>query len=146
MNPNEYQRIYDSFAQQTIMQTLGASLGRVELGLAEISLPFSAHLCQQDGFLHAGVVTTIVDSACGYAAYTHMPVGSRVLAVEFKVNFLSPAVGETFLARATVKKAGRTLSVCQGDVFAYQAGQEKLIAAMQATMICVPSAEGSGKL
>jgi uncharacterized protein (TIGR00369 family) len=104
-----------------------------------ISAPFHERFTQQDGFLHAGVVTTLMDSACGYAAYTLMPENSRVLSVEFKVNFLSPAVGELFRAEGCVVKSGKTISVCEGKLFAIQDEGEKLVAMMQATMICILS-------
>lgn len=135
MNDDLWQRIHASFQKQSIMHTIGASLTHVEAGQVVIELPFRDDLCQQNGFIHAGIITTIIDSACGYAAYTLMPPQNEVLAVEFKVNFMSPAVGERFIARANVKKAGRTLTVCTGDVFAQRNGQEKLIVAMQATMM-----------
>ncbi len=137
MLASNYQRIYDSFGRQTVMQSIGATLWRVAAGEVDIVLPFRHDLCQQHGFIHAGIITTIVDSACGYAAYTLMPPESEVLAVEFKVNFLTTAVGEQFIARAVVRKAGRTLTVCQGEVFAVLGGQEKLITLMQATMMRV---------
>lgn len=110
----------------------------VEPGIVEIVLSFRADLTQQNGYLHAGVVTTIADSACGYAAFSLMPSGSGVLSVEFKVNLLRPARGDTFVARAEVIKAGRTLSVVRADVFAVRANAERdLVATMQGTMICV---------
>ena len=135
MNNDLWQRIHANFQKQTVMRTIGASLTHVEAGQVTVEMPFRDDLCQQHGFIHAGIITTLVDTACGYAAYTLMPPESDVLAVEFKVNFMSPAVGERFIARAAVKKAGRTLTVCTGDVFALRDGQEKLIVAMQATMI-----------
>jgi len=120
------------------MTLFGAELGIVAPGLVEISLPFRADLTQQDGFLHAGVITTIADSAAGYAAYTMMPAGSRVLSIEFKVNLLRPARGEMFVARAEVVKTGRTLSVVRADVFAMSGKDKKeVIAIMQATMMCL---------
>jgi uncharacterized protein (TIGR00369 family) len=119
------------------MRTLGARLLRISAGETEIELPFCADHCQQDGFLHAGVVTTIVDNACGYAAYTLMPPSARVLTVEFKLNLLSPAVGDSIRARGRVTKAGRRVSVCAGDVFAASGGKEKLVATMLATMMTV---------
>ena len=130
-------RVRDSFAQQKVMQTFSASLGKIAPGEVEIVLPFRDDLTQQDGFLHAGVISTILDSACGYAAYTLMPEKANVLAVEFKINFLSPAIGECVIARARVKKPGRTLTVCEADAFAVQGGAEKLVAAMQSTMMAV---------
>ncbi len=139
MNNDLWQRIHTNFQKQTVMHTIGASLTHVEAGQVTVEMPFRDDLCQQHGFIHAGIITTLVDTACGYAAYTLMPPESEVLAVEFKVNFMSPAVGERFIARAAVKKAGRTLTVCTGDVFALRDGQEKLIVAMQATMILAKS-------
>ena len=130
--------VASSFAQQSIMSLIGARLARVEPGVVEIELPFRADLTQQDGYLHAGVLTTVADSAAGYAAYTLMPAGSRVLSIEFKVNLLRPARGELFVARAEVIKAGRTLTVVRADVFATGANSEKeLVATMQGTMMCL---------
>lgn len=103
----------------------------VEPGIVEIAVPFREDLTQQDGFIHAGIVTTALDSACGYAAYTLMPAGSSVLSVEFKVNLLAPAKGDIVSARAEVKRSGRTLTVCSADAFA----DGKLCATMLATMI-----------
>lgn len=136
-DPNYTARILASFRQQTIMAAIGASVRSVAPGAVEIELPFRADLCQQDGFLHAGIVTTIVDSACGYAAYTLMPRDSRVLSVEFKINFLAPAVGDRFIARGRVARAGRTISVCTGEVVALTGDTERAIALMQATMMAV---------
>jgi uncharacterized protein (TIGR00369 family) len=130
--------VASNFAQQPVMNLIGARLTRVEPGIVEIELPFRADLTQQDGYLHAGVITTVADSAAGYAAYTLMPADSRVLSIEFKVNLLRPALGETFVARAEVIKAGRTLTVVRADVFALNAeGQRELVATMQGTMICL---------
>jgi uncharacterized protein (TIGR00369 family) len=130
--------VANSFAQQSIMNLIGARLARVEPGIVEIELPFRADLTQQDGFLHAGVITTVADSAAGYAAFTLMPAGSRVLSIEFKVNLLRPALGDLFLARAEVIKAGRTVTVVRADVFASRENSEKeLIATMQGTMMCL---------
>lgn len=117
------------------MSLIGASLTRVEPGAVDIVLPYRDDLTQQDGFIHAGILTTIADSACGYAAYTLMPVGSEVLSVEFKVNLLRPAAGEMFVAEARVLKAGKTLTVTRGDVHALSGGEMKLVATMLATMI-----------
>ena len=134
-NPDFENYLRERFVKQKAMQTIGATLGEVHPGEVTIHLPFHEKLTQQDGFLHAGIVTTIVDSACGYAAFTLMPIGSRVLSVEFKVNLMSPAVGERFVAIGKVIKPGRTISVCSGEVFAYQGEERKLVALMQATMI-----------
>ena len=135
--PETEQRVRESFAQQGLISTLNGKLTLLEPGRANIQMPFDERFTQQDGFLHAGVVTTLMDSACGYAAYTLMPENSRVLSVEFKVNFLYPAQGKFFRAEGQVIKPGKTLTICEGKLFASQNGQEKLVAVMQATMICV---------
>ena len=135
-NPLFAQDVERSFARQAIMNLIGAKLSLIEPGVIEITLPYRADLTQQRGFLHAGVVTTIADSACGYAAYSLMPAGSEVLSVEFKVNLLRPAQGESFVARAEVIKAGRTLTVVRADVFGIDGnGNRELVATMQGTMI-----------
>jgi uncharacterized protein (TIGR00369 family) len=137
-NPSFAQDVERSFARQAIMNLIGARLSLIEPGVIEITLPYRADLTQQQGFLHAGVVTTIADSACGYAAYSLMPAGSEVLSVEFKVNLLRPARGESFVARAEVIKAGRTLTVVRADVFGMAGnGDRELVATMQGTMIAV---------
>jgi len=138
LNPSFAEDVAHSFAQQPIMNLIGARLSLVEPGVIEITLPYRADLAQQHGYLHAGVVTTIADSACGYAAFTLMPAGSNVLSVEFKVNLLRPAQGVEFVARAEVIKAGRTLTVVRADVFGIAANDDKeLVATMQGTMICL---------
>ena len=136
INPSFAEDVAVSFAQQPIMNLIGARLSLVEPGVVEITLPYRADLAQQHGYLHAGVVATIADSACGYAAFTLMPAGSNVLSVEFKVNLLRPAQGVEFVTRAEVIKAGRTLTVVRADVFGIddKAGRE-LVATMQGTMI-----------
>jgi uncharacterized protein (TIGR00369 family) len=135
-------QLRDSFARQTIMATLGATLETVEKGRAAIALPYAPHVCQQHGFLHAGVVTTIADSACGYAAFSMMPPGSAVLTVEFKVNLLSPAKGERFLAEGRVVKSGRTLTVTQGEVTAIEGEKRSTIAIITATMMRLEAKDG----
>lgn len=134
-NPNYAAEVASGFARQGIMQNLGAYLISVAPGQVEIGVDFRNDLTQQHGYLHAGVVTIIVDSACGFAAYTLMPPGSGVLTVEYKVNFMAPASGEKFVAIGRVVKAGRTLSVCNGEVFAEANGERKAIAVIQATMM-----------
>jgi len=124
-----------NFARQPAMELIGAQLTVLEPGRVEVSFPFKAELTQQDGFIHAGIITTAADSACGYAALSSMPAGSDVLSVEFKLNLLRPAAGERFVARAQVLKPGKTLTAVRADVFALMGVQERLIAAMQATMI-----------
>ena len=132
-------QVRDSLQRQSFMQLLGGHAPVVEDGHVVIELPFRADLCQQNGHLHAGVVTSIADSACGYAALTLMPPGSDVLSVEFKVNLLAPGRGEVFRADARVVRAGRTLTVCQAEVTAVAAGQPDVsVAIMQATLIMRP--------
>jgi uncharacterized protein (TIGR00369 family) len=138
-NPAFAEEIKQSFAKQTMMDSIGAQLSRVEPGVIEITLPYRANLAQQHGYLHAGIVTTIADTACGYAAYSLMPPDSEVLSVEFKVNLLRPAKGETFVAVAEVIKAGKTLTVVRADVFGINNDRRELIATMLATMICLTS-------
>ena len=137
-NPSFAEEIKQSFAKQTIMRLIGAELTRVEPGVVEITITYRPDLTQQHGYMHAGIVTTIADTACGYAAYSLMPPQSEVLSVEFKVNLLRPAKGEKFLAVAEVVKAGKTLTVARADVFSLdQDGQREVIATMLATMICL---------
>lgn len=139
--PDFEERVLASFGLQRVMTTIGARMVAVRPGEVEIELPFRADLTQQHGFLHAGVVTTIVDSACGYAAYSLMPADASVLTVEYKVNLLAPAAGQRFLARGTVIKPGRTLTVCEGQVHALDGEKRKLIATMSATMMAVRRAD-----
>jgi len=133
-------RVRESFARQPLMQTLGARLVRVALGEVDIELPVAAHLTQQQGFLHAGAVTAVADSACGYAALTLMEPGLEVLTVELKINLLAPAAGERVLAQGRVVRAGRTLTVCRGEVQALAGGEERHVATMTATLIAVGGA------
>jgi uncharacterized protein (TIGR00369 family) len=143
LNPAFADEIQRSFDGQAAMTLIGARLTRVEPGGIEISLPYRSDLTQQHGYLHAGMVTTIADTACGYAAYSLMPAGSEVLSVEFKVNLLRPARGKSFVARAEVIKTGRTLTVVRGDVFGIDdAGKRELVATMLATMMCLRKDQG----
>jgi len=128
-------RIYDSFARQGLMKLFNAQLTLVEEGKVVIECNRSEQLTQQNGFFHAGVMTSIVDSACGYAAYTMMKEDKDVLSVEFKVNFLKPANTEKIIAIGKVLQSGKTLTVCEGSV--YDAKEEVLLAKMTATMISV---------
>jgi uncharacterized protein (TIGR00369 family) len=137
-DPNFEQRVRASFDRQRFMATLGARLEHVKPGDVAIAIPFRDDLVQQHGFLHAGVVTSVVDSACGYAALTLMRPGVAVLSVEFKVNLLAPAAGAHFRATGRVLRPGRTLTVCAGEIVAVDgetAGAP--IAVMQATMMAV---------
>lgn len=131
------ERITHSFKLQGLMTTLGAEIVSVTEGEVQIALPFSAKLSQQHGYMHGGAITSIVDSACGYAALTKAPPGYEVLAAEFKINLLRPAVGDRFLAIGRVVKAGKLLTVCTGEVQAFSGGESKVIAVMQATIVNV---------
>lgn len=136
LDKNFEARVRESFSKQTIMNSIGAELKTVEPGRIVIEMPFNKNYCQQNGFLHAGVITTIVDSACGYAAISLMPEGSDALTVEFKINLLSPAVGEKIVAIGKVIKAGKTITISSGEVFSVNnKGEQKQIALMQATLI-----------
>jgi uncharacterized protein (TIGR00369 family) len=136
-NPDFERLVRESFEKQKAMRTLGASLVRVEAGAIEIHLPYRDDLTQQHGFLHAGVVTAILDSSCGYAAFSLMPPGAGVLSVEFKVNLMAPAEGEVLIARGRVLRSGRTISVCQADGLMRTGDRETPIATMLATMMTV---------
>jgi uncharacterized protein (TIGR00369 family) len=136
-DPDFASRVRASFVRQTVMTTIGAEMTQIAPGAVEIAMPYRADLAQQHGFLHAGVISMIVDSACGYAALSLMPGDTGVLTVEYKVNFIAPAAGERFVARGRVTKPGRTLTVCVGDVFAQQDGEERLIATMLTTMMAI---------
>lgn len=140
--PDFASRVQSSFAQQSIMNLIGAKLNKVLPGEVEIIIPFRDNLTQQHGFLHAGVITTIVDSACGYAAFSLMPIGASVLTIEFKVNLLAPAKGELFLAKGMVVKPGKTITVCSGEVFVLEAEDPKLVATMTATMMTLQHRSG----
>lgn len=124
-----------SFARQTFMTTLGAGLGAVEPGRVEIAMPVAPHICQQHGFVHAGAISAIVDTACGFAAMTLMPKGAGVLTTEFKINLMSPGRGERLVAVGRVIRPGARLMVTLGECFAEAGGERKLIAMMTATMM-----------
>jgi len=135
--PDYAERVRSSFARQSAMQTLGASLAEVAPGRVVITLPWAAHLTQQHGFLHAGVVATALDSACGYAGFSLMAADAGVLTIEFKINLLAPAQGETFRMVGTVVKPGRTVTVAEGHAYAVHGGREKLVATMGCTLMAI---------
>ena len=123
------------------MQTIGASLLEVAPGYVEIALPFDRRLTQQDEFIHAGVSSTIMDSACGYAAFSLMPAEARVLTIEFKINLLAPAAGDRFRAIGRVRKPGRSVFVAEADLYAEREGSSKLVATMTGTLMAVVADE-----
>jgi uncharacterized protein (TIGR00369 family) len=128
-------RVRNSFAAQNMMATLNVSCTEVAAGHVVFTMPFSDAFTQQDGFLHAGAITTVLDSACGYAAFTLMPEGARVLTIEFKANFLAPSRGERFRIVGEVVKAGRTITIAEGRAYGISAAGEKLCATMTGTLM-----------
>ena len=134
-NPNFGAMVRESFARQPMMASLGARLTLVEPGRVHIAMAYSATFTQQNGFMHAGAVASLADSACGYAAYTLAPPDTDVLAVEFKINLLAPARDPEFEARARVIRSGRTLSTCLAEVWGLDAEKERLVATMMSTII-----------
>ena len=136
-NPDFDARVRESFARQAAMRTLGATLAVVKPGHVEITLPWAEPLTQQHGFLHAGMVATGLDSACGYAGFTLMAADAAVLTIEFKINLLAPAQGQSFRMVGAVVKPGRTVTVCEGHAYAIDGGQEKLVATMGCTLMAV---------
>lgn len=152
-DPDYEQRVRASFARQAAMATLGATLVRIAPGEVVLDLPFQAALTQQHGFLHAGIVTSVMDSACGYAALTLMERGAAVLSVEFKVNLLAPSRGTRFRATGRVVRAGRTVTVVSGEFRAVASDGEmphepspdeagSLVAIMTGTMMAVRDRPG----
>lgn len=148
-DPEYERRVRASFARQRVMALFGASLLRVAPGEAEILLPFNMELTQQHGYLHAGIVSAIADSACGYAAMTLAAPESGVLTIEYKVNLLAPASGSRMVARGRVTRSGRTITVCAGDVYATQptpdaqGEREVLVATMLATVMTISERPGA---
>ena len=142
LDPKAERRCRDSFARQQAMTTIGATVESVAAGAVEIAMPFSDKFTQQHGFIHAGIVTMLCDTACGFAALSLMPENAAVLTTEFKVNLLSPARGERFIAHGRVVRPGRKLMVCLGEVFAEEAGKRKQVALMTASMMVMDTASG----
>jgi len=136
-DPDYAARVTDSFARQSVMDLIGARMTRVTPGETEIELPFRPDLCQQHGFFHAGITSTIADSASGYAAFSLFPADASVLTIEFKINLIAPAAGERLRAVGRVLKPGRTITVAESEVFALKDGGEKLCARLNATLMCL---------
>jgi uncharacterized protein (TIGR00369 family) len=131
-------RVRASFASQQAMRSIGIEISRVEAGEVDLIMPFAPGYTQQNGFIHAGIIATALDSACGYAAFSLMPAEASVLTVEFKTNLLAPAKGDRFVFRAQVVKPGRTITVCDARAFAVNdRGEERLIATMTATLMAL---------
>lgn len=142
LDPQAEKRCRDSFARQQAMQTINASVLSVAAGEVELVMPFSEKLTQQHGFVHAGIITMLCDTACGFAALSLMPEDAAVLTTEFKVNLLSPAKGERFIAHGRVVRPGKKLMVCLGEVFAEDAGKRKQVALMTASMMVMETSTG----
>jgi len=136
-DPDFKSRVTQSFSEQMVMQTINASLLTVEPGRVEIALPYQRELTQQDGFIHAGISSTILDSACGYSAFTLMPAAARILTIEFKINLLAPAAGEYFRAIGKVRKPGRSVFVAEAELHASLDGSDRLVATMSATLMAI---------
>ncbi|MVU82790.1 hotdog fold thioesterase [Nocardia sp. ET3-3] len=138
LSPDQESRLRASIGRQTLLTTLGIEISSLAPGRVVLELPFRDDLRQQNGFIHAGAITTLADSACGYAAMSLQPPDRDILTVEFKVNLMSPAVGQRFLATATVLKSGRTLTVCTAEVTT-DTDNAAPIALMQATLMALPA-------
>jgi uncharacterized protein (TIGR00369 family) len=136
-DPGYADRVRASFALQGAMGTIGATLGDIRPGEVTIELAWAAPLTQQHGFLHAGIVATALDSACGYAGFTLMPAEAGVLTIEYKINLLAPAKGQRFRMVGQVVKPGRTITVAEGRAYAIDDGREKLVATMGATLMTI---------
>jgi len=142
-NPDFRQAATATFNAQPAMRTLGISIARLEPGEVDLAMDYSAAFAQQNGFVHAGIITAGLDNACGIAAFTLMPPSTGILTVEFKTNLLAPARGERFVFRATVVKPGRTLTVCEARAYATHDGGETLIATMSGTLMALAAREGT---
>jgi uncharacterized protein (TIGR00369 family) len=136
-DPEFEARVRQSFSEQMVMQTINAALLTVVPGQVEIGLPYQSELTQQDGFMHAGISATIMDSACGYAAFSLMPAEARVLTIEFKINLLAPAAGDSFRALGKVRKSGRSVFVAEAELYANDNGNERLVATMTGTLMAI---------
>ncbi len=136
-DPDFDARVRASFARQQVMATLGLTIAALRPGETELAMSYAAAFTQQHGFLHAGILSTALDSACGYAAFSLMPADVAVLTVEFKTNLLAPAAGQSFRFHATVIKPGRTLTICEARAYANDGATEKLIATMTGTLMAV---------
>ena len=142
LDPQAEARCRASFARQQAMVTIGATVQSVQAGEVELAMPFCDRFTQQHGFIHAGIITMLCDTACGFAALSLMPQDAAVLTTEFKVNLLSPARGERFVAHGRVVRPGKKLMVCLGEVFAEEAGRRKQVALMTTSMMVVDTSTG----
>jgi len=141
-DPDFDARVRASFERQAAMTTLGITIVRLDAGMIELAMPYNEAFTQQHGFIHAGIMATALDSACGYAGFSLMPADAAVLTIEFKTNLLAPAKGELFTFQGRVIKPGRTVTVCEAQAFAHDRGAAKLVASMTATLMAVTGREG----
>ena len=141
-DPDFDARVRASFARQAVMTTLGVSILRLEAGKIELAMPYNPAFTQQHGFVHAGIMATGLDGACGYAGFSLMPAEAAVLTIEFKTNLLAPAKGELFTFHGHVVKPGRTVTVCEAQAFAHEEGASRLVASMTATLMAIVGRDG----
>jgi len=141
-DPDFDARVRASFARQRFMSLIGATLSRIAPGQVELDLPFSPELTQQHGFVHGGVIASLLDAACGYAASSLMPAEAGVLTVEFKVNFLAAARGEGIRAVGRVRRAGRTVTFAEGEAVALDGARQVVVATTQATLMTIVGRAG----
>jgi uncharacterized protein (TIGR00369 family) len=141
-DPDFERRTRESFAKQGAMAHLGATLARVEPGRVEIRMPFKPELSQQHGFFHAGIISTIADSAGGYAGFTLFPADAGVLTVEFKINLIAAADGELAIAAGEVIRSGRTLTICRLDAYVEKGGRRSHCATGMQTLMCLVGRSG----
>ncbi|SEV88868.1 uncharacterized domain 1-containing protein [Cognatiyoonia koreensis] len=146
LDPDAIARLRAGFEAQAVMRTLGAEIDEIRAGRVVLTMPFRTDLTQQHGFMHAGIITTVLDSACGFAAFTLMDEGAEVLTAEFKSSFVAPARGNTFRFEGDVIKSGRTLTFTEGMAFGIADGQDTLVATMSATMMAVRNRPGVNAL
>lgn len=139
---NYREKVEKSFDRQQAMETIGISLEKVEPGRVVLNMPYNEAYTQQHGFVHAGILSTALDSACGYAAFSLMPEEAAVLSIEYKVNLLAPAKGEKFIIKGQVLKAGKTVTVCQAEAYSVNGGEKKLVAQMTGTMMTIIGRKG----
>jgi uncharacterized protein (TIGR00369 family) len=137
-NPEFEARVRARFEQSRVMKMLGTRLTRIAPGETDIELPYKADVCQSHGFIHGGIIGTLLDTVCGFAAFTLVPVDSDVLTIEYKTNFLAPAIGETLFGRGRVLRQGRSVIVCEAEGVMSTKGGERLVAKMTATLMVVP--------
>ena len=139
---NYRNKVQESFDRQRAMKSLGVTIENIEPGRIELKMPYLEEYTQQHGFVHAGILSTAMDSACGYAAFSLMPEESAVLTIEYKLNLLAPAKGDFFLLIGEVLKAGRTVIVCQAEAYSNEEGEQKLVAQMTGTMMMILGRKG----